>query len=135
MNDSLLSGSVPWQFKEAVVIPLLKKRGLYANSQQKIFLKYRPVSNLPFLSKVLEKVVLHQLHSHLLANKLSETFQSAYHTHHSTETALLDITSCFLGSGKEGRVSKAFEWYSSYLSDRFLVCQHQWSGLFTKEAS
>ena len=65
---------------------------------------YRPVSNLPFLSKVLEKVVLHQLRGHLLANNLSETFHSAYHAHHSTETALLDVTNCLLGSADEGRV-------------------------------
>ena len=108
------------------------------------------MSNLPFLSKVLEKVVLHQLRGHLLANNLSETFQSACRAHHSTETALLDVTNCRLGSADEGRVSiltlldlsaafdtldhsilltclydmfgisgKAFEWFSSYPSDRF----------------
>ena len=124
------------------------------------------MSNVPFLSKVLEKFVLHQLCGHLLANNLSETFQSAYHAHHSTETALLDITNCLLGSADEGQVSfltllslsaafntmdhsilltrlhdvfvtsgKAFEWFLSYLSDRFQSCQHQWLSLFTKEAS
>ena len=66
---------------------------------------YRPVSNLPFLSKVLEKVVLHQLRGHLLANNLSEIFQSAYRAHHSTETALLDVTNRLLDSADEGRVS------------------------------
>ena len=40
-----------------------------------------------------------------LANNLSETFQSAYRAHHSTETALLDVTNCFLGNADEGRVS------------------------------
>ena len=49
--------------------------------------------------------MLHQLHRHLLAKSLSETFQSAYHAHHSTETALLDVTNCLLGNGDEGRVS------------------------------
>ena len=63
------------------------------------------MSNLPFLSKVLEKIMLHQLCSHLLANHLSETFQSAYRAPHSTETALLDVTNCLLGSADEGRVS------------------------------
>ena len=63
------------------------------------------MSNLPFLSKVLEKVMLHQLHGHLLANNLSETFQSAYHAHDSTETAVLDVTNCLLGkNADEGRV-------------------------------
>ena len=49
--------------------------------------------------------MLHQLHGHLLANNLSETFQSAYHAHDSTETALLGITNCLLGSADEGQVS------------------------------
>ena len=108
MNDSLLS--VPRQFKKALVIPLLqktktknKKTDLDANSQQQLKI-YRPVSNLLFLSKVLEKVVLHQLRGHLLANSLSETFQCAYCAHHSTETALLDVTNCLLGNADEGRV-------------------------------
>ena len=57
------------------------------------------------LSKVLEKVVLHQLRGHLLASNLSETFQSAYRAHHSTETAFLDVTNCLLGIADKGRVS------------------------------
>ena len=52
-----------------------------------------------------EKVVLHQLRGHLLANNLSETFQSAYRAHYSTVTVLLDVTNCRLGSADEGRVS------------------------------
>jgi len=56
----------------------------------KIFLiNYRPISNLPFLSKILEKVVLHKLFSHLQENNLSNPFQSAYRAGHSTETVLL----------------------------------------------
>ena len=49
--------------------------------------------------------MLHQLRGHLLANNLSETFLSAYRAHHSTETALLAVTNCLLGSADEGRVS------------------------------
>ena len=49
--------------------------------------------------------MLHQLRGHLLANNLSETFQSAYRAHHSTETALLDVTNCLLGGADEGQVS------------------------------
>ena len=40
---------------------------------------YRPVLNLPFLSKILEKkVVLMQLTNHLTSNHLTNKFQSAY---------------------------------------------------------
>ena len=54
INRSLLSGEVPFDFKTAVVKPLLKKAGLDPNQMK----NYRPVSNLPFISKILEKVVL-----------------------------------------------------------------------------
>ena len=46
---------------------------------------------LPFLSKILEKVVLHKPLSHLQENNLSNPFQSAYRAGHSTETVLLRI--------------------------------------------
>ena len=49
------------------------------------------MSNLPFLSKILEKVVLKRLILHLDLNCLNENFQSAYKKCHSTETALLKV--------------------------------------------
>ena len=52
---------------------------------------YRPVSNLPFLSKVLERIVAQQLHSHLTRFNLFAKRQSAYRPNHSTETALLRV--------------------------------------------
>ena len=87
INQSLDDGIVPESFKNALVKPLLKKPSL----DQENFKNYRPVSNLPFLSKILEKVVLKQLLAHLKANNLVEPFQSAYRAHHSTETALLRV--------------------------------------------
>ena len=54
---------------------------------------YRPVSNLSFLSKILEKAVSRQLDSYLTNAKLFSSHQSAYRKFHSTETVLLRITS------------------------------------------
>ena len=54
INTSLSTGVVPDCFKSAIVRPLLKKPGLSVND----FENYRPVSNLPFLSKLLERVIL-----------------------------------------------------------------------------
>ena len=51
-----------------------------------------PVSNLKFLSKLVEKSVFVQLNNYLTVNGLHKRFQSAYKAHHSTETALLTIT-------------------------------------------
>ena len=56
VNKSLSCGVVPQCFKHALVKPLLKKANLDPNCLS----NYRPVSNLPFLSKVLERIVLKQ---------------------------------------------------------------------------
>ena len=52
---------------------------------------YRPVSNLPFISKILEKVVNNQLENHINSHSLHYDVQSAYRAYHSTETALLRV--------------------------------------------
>ena len=52
---------------------------------------YRPVSNLPFVSKIVEKVVASRLNTHMAQNSILEPSQSAYRKHHSTETALLRV--------------------------------------------
>jgi hypothetical protein len=69
------------------VIPTLKKPSLDHNQLS----NYRPVSNLPFISKILEKVVQARLFTHLSSNNLHEPNQSAYKPFHSTETALLRL--------------------------------------------
>ena len=94
VNSSLKSGSVPKEFKSARIRPLLKKSGL----DQNLLKNYRPVSNLPFISKVLEKVVDKRLERHLSENKLHEGFQSAYRKFHSTESALLKVQNDILQS-------------------------------------
>ena len=87
INASLRTGTFPTAFKHALVTPLLKKPSLDAE----LLSNYRPVSNLAFLSKVLEKVVAARLKLYLHQNDLAEAFQSAYRQSHSTETALLKI--------------------------------------------
>lgn len=59
---------------------------------------YRPVSNLPYVSKILEKVVDACLESHLSLNNLHEEHQSAYRKFHSTQTALLKVQNDILNS-------------------------------------
>jgi hypothetical protein len=87
INTSQSTYVVPTSFKRAIVRPLLKKPAL----EKDILKNYRPVSNLPFISKVLEKVVESCLENHLASNYLHDRVQSAYRAGHSTETALLRV--------------------------------------------
>ena len=66
---------------------------------------YRPVSNLHFLSKILEKVVLQHLSDHLNATDTLQPFQSAYRADHSTETLLLRVTNDMHMACDQGSVS------------------------------
>ena len=52
---------------------------------------YRPVSNLTFLSEVIEKAVAFHRNKYLINNNLNESPQSAYKCGHSTETALVRV--------------------------------------------
>ena len=87
VNASLQSGIFPSELKSAIVRPLLKKPSLDCE----ILKNYRPVSNLLFLSKVIEKVVASRLVDHMTENNLMDPMQSAYRKGHSTETALLRL--------------------------------------------
>jgi len=89
INQSIQSGWVPTILKEAQVRPLLKKTGLEANDYK----NYRPVSNIPFIGKILEKAVSKQLIQHMNRYNLQDDLQSAYRVGCSTETALIKIKS------------------------------------------
>jgi hypothetical protein len=86
VNAALRDG-MPASFKTAIVTPALKKSDLDRNCLS----NYRPVSNLPFLSKVIERVVCCQITNHLESNQLLDPQQSAYRKHHSCESALTAV--------------------------------------------
>ena len=86
VNTSLSEQCVPVSFKQAIVRPLRKK----PNLDKEMLKNYRPVSNLPFISKILEKVN-NQLEDHINSHSLHDEVQSAYRAYNSTETALLRV--------------------------------------------
>ena len=73
--------------KHANVIPVLKKANLDHNNMN----SYQPISNLPFVPKLLERYVTRCLIEHLTDSNLLDRYQSAYKSHHSTETALVVV--------------------------------------------
>ena len=82
----------------------------YPNPQKssldkEIFKNYRPVLNLNFISKILERVVAAQLQNHLDEAGLMTAFQSAYIKYHSTESALLNIHNDILLNMAKGSVT------------------------------
>ena len=85
-------------------MPRLKKPNLTLEAKN-----YRPVANLPYIAKLIEKAGLVQLETYFDCNDLDEKFQSAYKSNHSTETALLHIVnSLFLALDKSEIVLMAF---------------------------
>ena len=86
VNESLQTGEFPDDLKEALVKALLKKITL-----EPINKNYRPVSNLPFMGKLMERCVIDELMDHIHTNNLMEPLQSAYRLCHSSDTALLKV--------------------------------------------
>ena len=91
VNRSLDTGDFCEDWKEALVKPLIKKKSLGLQNSN-----YRPVSNLSFISKILEKVTLDQFNQHCQEHDLVPEYQSAYRKQHSCETSLVKLVNDIL---------------------------------------
>ena len=138
----MVLGSFPDACKIAKVKPLFKKVSKTDSSN------YRPISLLPLLSKVFEKVVLDQTEEFLSLNKILYDYQSGFRKNHSTDTCLSFLNDKILKGFNDALVTgmilidlqKAFDtinhdillkklsiigfpdhtvkWFQSYLSNR-----------------
>ena len=98
INISIASNSFPSSYKYAKVVPLLKspeKSPLECSS-------YRPVSLLPVLSRVVEKVIFSQLSSYLEDNNLIHPNHHGGRKEHNTTTALIQMNDEWLAAAEEG---------------------------------
>ena len=135
-NSSMLSGTLPDTEKLAIVTPILKKRDLDPDSAK----SYRSISNLTYISKLIERLVSHRLTSYLSEHNLLPTVQSAYRQNHSTETALLKIVSDVLDAADTSHVtqlallnlSAAFDTVDHNILLSQLECSYGFSGTVLK---
>ena len=85
INASFEQEIFPDRWKKAIIKPIPKVSiPLAAND-------FRPISLLPTLSKIIEKIVNIQIVKYLVKHDLIDPYQSAYKKNHSTTTALLKL--------------------------------------------
>ena len=95
-NLSLTLGSFPDACKIAKVNPLFKKVPKTDLSH------YRPISLLPLLSKVFERIVFNQTKEFLGLNKIVCDYQSGFRKNYSTDTCLLFLNNKILKGFDDG---------------------------------
>ena len=85
-NQAITLSLFPHEWKTARVIPL------YKNGQRNLPGNYRPISVLPVISKIMERILYDQLYNYLTKFELLSDSQFGFRKFHSTATALLDCT-------------------------------------------
>ena len=111
INLSFESGIFPEKLKVAKVVPIFKKGEIY------LFDNYRPVSILPSISKVIEKIMHSQIYKFFVENDYFYQSQYGFRPQHSTDLATLELVDHLITQMDENKVplnvyldlSKAFD--------------------------
>ena len=101
INMSIETGLVPSDWKIAKVIPVFK------SGKKSDLDNYRPISDLPILSKLLEKFVHKQLIDHLEKNCMLFSIQFGFRSKRSTELAVTFLTDHIRKEADKGSLTGA----------------------------
>ena len=82
---SLNTGIFPEQLKIAKITPIFKKGEKY------ILGNYRPISILPVISKVLERIMYNRIYKHVTENNLLYHKQFGFKKNNSTSYAIIEL--------------------------------------------
>ena len=85
INQTLTSGIFPDTLKIAKIIPLFKK------GDKTLLENYRPISILPAISKIFERIMFNQIHNHFSMHNLFYSGQYGFRANHSTQFAALEL--------------------------------------------
>nr|XP_047146326.1 uncharacterized protein LOC124819147 [Hydra vulgaris] len=105
-NLSLKNGVFPDQLKLAKVVPIFK------SGDNSIASNYRPISILPCISKILERIMHNRLNNYLVNHHLLNSNQYGFQKHHSTEHAVGKLVNEILNGNNN------LKWFRSYLNNR-----------------
>ena len=83
-NKSVADGKYPSAWKHARITPVFKNKGSTSDVTS-----YRPISLLPAMSKIFEKIIFDRIYEHITSNSLLTEKQSGYRPNHGTHTQLL----------------------------------------------
>ena len=123
INQSLWTGIFPDSLKIAKIVPIYKK------DERHLTDNYRPISLLPIVSKIFEKVVFIQIYNYFVDNDLLYKSQYGFRKSHSTELAALEFTDKIITNLDQGKLplaifldlSKAFDTidHSTLLNEQY----------------